>query len=527
MVENMLIKILANSKEYAVEHEHGKTVYNAILKTKAEFNAPCGGNGKCGKCKVKIQPAPPITKTEECFLTQDEILKGIRLACMCKPETDCTVYLPDISSAVVLTGGVTREFSLNPVCQGDYGVAIDIGTTTVATYLYNLKTGKEIDVYSDLNAQKGYGADVISRIDYVLLNKDGKDLLKTVIANQISNMINILLNKNNIHKDSLSGVMIVGNTTMLHLLCGFDVSGIAKAPFTPANLSAIRISAGELGLDINPNAQIFMPPCISGYIGADTVSAMIASNFDNETNCLLCDIGTNGEIVLSYKGKLYAAATAAGPAFEGANISYGMAGVEGAIDNVLLNNSDITLTTIANKPALGICGSGLLDLSALLIKTGIVDETGRMASADEVDTALSNRLKTDNNGHNIFMITDSVSFSAKDIRQLQLAKAAVAAGIRVLIKSSGSDFSVLNKLYLAGGFGNYLRKESATAIGLLPYEMLNKILTAGNAAGAGAALMLLDKNLYKKADEIARRCTYIELSESKEFMDEYIECMGF
>ncbi|MDF2988703.1 MAG: ferredoxin [Eubacterium sp.] len=419
-----------------------------------------------------------------------------------------------------------------------YGAAVDIGTTTIASYLLDLGTGKRLFVNSLLNPQKIYGADVISRIKHTMDSAEGLEQLHTQIVNAINASISVMCIQAQISPDNIYALTLVGNTTMLHLLLKVEPRYIASAPFTPAFTSTVRLKAEELGISINPNGLVCVLPSVSAYIGADTAGAVLSTGMHTQADTsLLIDIGTNGEIVLGNRDRLYACSSAAGPAFEGANIRNGMGSIAGAISTVSLKQG-LSYTTIGDSRPIGICGTGVVDALAQLLEVGIVDETGRIDTGWEAPNtelaALTERI-SQADGMNAFIICykeetptwREIAITQKDIRELQNAKAAIAAGINVLVREAGISFDDIKTVYLAGGFGSYINIESALKIGLIPSALEGKIQTAGNAAGQGAIEALINSDSLKAAEEISRKIKYIELSASKDFNDYYVECMMF
>lgn len=419
-----------------------------------------------------------------------------------------------------------------------FGIAVDIGTTTIAAYLIDMLTGKRADVYSSLNPQKKFGADVISRIEYTMGREGSLDEMNKTIIQCINEIVETFVEKNNLKNDDIYAAVFVGNTTMMHFLAKLPADNIAVSPFIPAATQAMDIPAGKLGIGINPNGYAVLFPSVSAYIGADTIAAVLSSGmYGREKTSLLIDLGTNGEIVLGNRKWLYACSTAAGPAFEGANIRNGIGGVSGAIDKVIIN-SKLEYTTIDGRKPIGICGSGIVDAIAAMLSNGVIDETGRIADSDESENIknaeLRNRL-VDADGMNSFLLVGSeesavdndIAITQKDVRELQNAKAAIAAGVKILARHAGIDVGDIDDVYLAGGFGSYINVDSALKIGLIPAELRGKIQSIGNAAGTGAVEGLSSRKMLKKANEIKGRIEYIELSAYRGFSDEYIECMMF
>lgn len=419
-----------------------------------------------------------------------------------------------------------------------YGVAVDIGTTTIAAYLYNLNNGKRIDTYSVLNPQRKFGSDVLSRIDYAGGSKESQDEMHMEIVKCINNIIEILGVQNNIKNEDMYLTVFVGNTTMMHFLLNLPAGSIAVSPFIPVTTGISVISPSELGIRINEGGLTVILPSVSAYVGADTIAAVLATGiYKNDEISLLIDIGTNGEIVLGNKEAMYSCSTAAGPAFEGANIRNGIGGVKGAIDKVFFKDK-LSYTTIGNEKPIGICGSGIVDIVAGMLDSGIMDETGRIVEDGEltnlnqdyktrlvkIDGLASFALVREGEGQSF----NEIAITQKDVRELQNAKAAIAAGIKVLLKNAGLGIGDISKVYLAGGFGNYINIKSALKIGLLPAELQEeKIISVGNAAGSGAIIGLLSAKQLEETIKIKNMIKYIELSSSKEFVDEYVNSMFF
>lgn len=427
----------------------------------------------------------------------------------------------------VLNDNKLLSIEKNDTVKQFYGIAVDIGTTTIAVYLMNLTDGKTIDVISEINNQKNYGADVVSRIFYTAENKEGSKILKDVIISQLNSMIENICNKNNIETEKVYDVCIVGNTTMIHLLLGLPCENIAMAPYIPVTNSSMEFESREVGLITN--GIISIVPGISAYVGSDiTAGILTCGMLETEKYSLLLDIGTNGEMALGNKMEVITCSTAAGPAFEGANIKHGVGGISGAICKIDLSKDKI-YETIGNKKPIGICGSGVLDMVAQMLKYDLMDETGRITDLD--DEELSDNI-IEINGIKQFVVAqlddnEQITFSQKDVREVQLAKSAISAGIKILLKEKNLTYDDIDTLYLAGGFGNYMDKESAAAIGLIPKELKHKIKNIGNSAGSGAKAYLMSKKLREKAEELKSRTDYLELSSNHDFQDFFIEGMMF
>lgn len=436
----------------------------------------------------------------------------------------------DYNISLIKTGNRLLGIEAGDTTNSLYGVAVDIGTTTIAAYLIDLTNGKRLCVHSGLNPQKKFGADVISRIKHTIDAETGLTEMHNLIINELNNCIKVMCEEVNIPRTSIYAVTLVSNTTMTHFLLKIPAQNIAAAPFIPAITSMLSIDAKELGIDINPYGVAFILPAVSAYIGSDTVSAVLSTRMhEQEEISLLIDIGTNGEIVLGNRDALYACSSAAGPAFEGANIRNGIGSVKGAINSISLN-SGISYTTIGGINPIGICGTGIVDGIAQLLEVGIIDETGRLddewePSTSEQSPLAENIVEVDK--MNAFRISGDIAITQKDIRELQNAKGAIAAGINVLVKESGISFSDIKNVYLAGGFGTYINVDSALKIGLIPLELRGKIQSVGNAAGQGAIEGLLSLKCLSDTEIIGKKIKYIELSSSKDFNDYYMNCMMF
>lgn len=443
------------------------------------LSAPCGGKGRCGKCRVKARGAlSPLTEAEKAALSEQEIRGGIRLACQAHALGEVEVEFERDSGEVLLRAR-EKNMAVDPGRSG-MGCAIDVGTTTLAVYQVDLATGKILGTKSAMNPQRRFGADVISRIQSAMHGED----LTTPIRNALGEMAG-----------NACAWTVVGNPAMMQLLCGLPVDGLGRAPFTPAYRAAIEQNSAYVG------------PLISGFVGADAVSAALFAGLDRgNTTRLLLDVGTNGEMLLAHKGRIGACAAAAGPAFEGAHITCGMGGALGAIRRAKrLPDGNWQIATVGDGAPRGLCGSGLIDAMAELVSAEIIDETGRL----EADAYL----------------TPDVYLTQQDVREVQLAKGAIAAGIELLMQEMG--VAEIDECYLAGGFGSAIDPQSALAIGLLPEQLRGKIVPIGNAAGMGAVEMLLSQSARDRAQALAAHAHYIELSELAGFQDAFVEHMLF
>lgn len=437
-----------------------------------------------------------------------------------------------ISSSAKLTGIEPGDTSSTL-----YGMAFDIGTTTVVGTIIDLNSGRELSHASRLNAQVIYGEDTISRIKHVIENKNGSVEMSGKIIGVINEIIQESSKKAGIDSDMIYEIVCAGNTTMFHLFFGLDPEGLSKIPFVPVTSASVKINASILGIGINPLGNIVFLPNIAGFVGSDTVGVMLACNYLEPGPAVIAvDVGTNGEIALRVNGSMTVCSTAAGPALEGAELTSGMRAATGAIEHIRITPEKIYLDVIGNTEPTGICGSGIIDAVAELLNAGIVDSYGAIQPKEELegkipDYLLERIVIIDDQPAFIFYKSESkgrdVIFSQKDIRQVQLAKGAIRAGINLLLMKSGISLDKLDEILLAGAFGNYIKKSSAQRIGLLPDVPPEKIRFVGNAASTGAKMALLSARVRADADKIRATAKHIELAALPEFMDEFMDTMLF
>ena len=466
---------------------------------------PCGGGGRCGKCKViATGDLSPITDAERSVLSELEIASGVRLACLTVANGECDIFTTvSAGTEQILTDSGMPKIALDPTFS-NYGVAVDIGTTTVAARLYNT-SGNLLSTVTAINPEVRWGADVVSRIEAALSGKSGD--IATSVRCVISKMIADLASEASVNISLIDSAVITGNTVMLSLLVCESVEPFSHAPFAAKRLFGESITAGELGIyTMDPSARIYLPPAISAFVGADTVCAILATELLSADTAMLADVGTNGEMALWHNSSLYVASTAAGPAFEGVGISMGMRGSYGAIDKVTPYSGSAVVHVIGDTEPRGICGSGLVDAAAYLLESGELDESGYLEDSP-------------------VMIKSPVFVTQKDIRMLQLAKSAICAGLMTLLERAGISKDSSSALYVAGGFGTYLNKNNAARIGLLPRGLAQRAKAVGNAALAGASMLLLNGDLMASADMIAQKAEVVDLATSPIFSEYYMSGM--
>ncbi len=444
----------------------------------------------------------------------------------------------DFSLTAVLDGSEIVAFEPGDTSDATWGVAFDIGTTTLAGSLVNLNTGRMRSVASRTNPQVRFGDDVVSRIRFAQEEPGGLERLQKCIAGALNEIIAELADTNSIDTDHIYELSAAGNTTMSHLLLGIDPSAIAAAPYVSVFRDAVDVKAASLGIECNPNANMHLLPNLAGFVGSDTVAVAMASRLDLfDGTAMAIDIGTNGEIVIGNGQKLIACSCAAGPAFEGARIRQGMRAAEGAINKVVINDR-IEISVIGGGRPCGICGSGLLDAVASLLESGLIDANGRILSGEKIPADAPDGIAdavVEFDGQPAVILADKdetltgepLLLTQKDVRELQLAKGAIAAGISVAAEVFGIDPKELDLVMLAGGFGNFLRRSSAKRIGLLPDLPTEKIEFIGNAALIGARSALTCRCCREQARRLSRKIEYIELAAIPQFQMHYMESMIF
>ena len=409
-----------------------------------------------------------------------------------------------------------------------FGVAFDVGTTTLVGTLMNLRTGMAAAVRSTLNGQAPFGADVISRISHAMNGAESIEELRTAVVSTMNGILDELYREAGVPPDRTYEAVVVGNVTMLHLLLGIDPAPIAVMPFTPTFMDELSVPASEVGLHIHPEGYVQTLPALGAYVGADIVSGVLATGIAREDKLrVFVDVGTNGEIVIGSSQRTLATAAPAGPAFEGSQIKCGMRATEGAIEGVHIGDTVELQIIGGDVPAQGLCGSGLVDAVAQLLNVGLLDHSGRMLSAAEAaGHPLVDRL-IEVEGVKAFLLAEGVYLSQRDVRELQFAKGSIATGIKVLMDILGVSASDLDEIFLGGSFGSYLNPESAKVIGLVPPVDVDKIIAVGNSAGEGAKIALLSYRERQVAFELPSRIEYVELSGRTDFNESFVSVLRF
>lgn len=495
--------VTVNSQPFPAEPG---TMLSQLLQHHAGLEMPCAGHGRCGKCRVTASGALSApSPAERAHLTPEDISRGVRLACCARVEGDCQVTLSGRVHSQICLSGVMDTAGLRPRFRA-YGAAVDIGTTTLAASLYGLD-GALLAQASGANPQAAWGADVISRIEAALKGEGGD--LAACVRRDIDALLNQMAAKARIVPDKIDALVITGNTAMLHLFTETSPESLSHAPFEAGRLFGEVCAAVSLGLSACPGASVYLPRCMSAFVGADITTALLASGICGKAETrMLVDIGTNGEMALWHKGALFCCSTAAGPAFEGAGLSMGMHGQDGAVDHVAIRDGALLPHVIGGVPPRGICGSGVIDALACLLETEALDETGLLEAAPA-------------------LIAPPVALTQKDVRMVQLAKSAISAGLRTLLRTVDISYPDVAELAVAGGFGSYLNTANAGRIGLIPEELVHRVRVLGNAALSGASMLLLDEALAPACERLAQRAETLELSANPIFTQYYTEGMFF
>lgn len=503
-----------------------------MLQEKNEYiSAPCNGNGICGKCIVRYKSgATEPTKQDREFLSEKQLEQGYRLACQSYPTEEYKVEIPELEETIEVLSqweNQRTEEILKNTAEGTaektenalYGICIDIGTTTLAALLVNLETEADCQTAVSVNHQRAYGSDVLSRIS--ASNGGKKWEIQRCIRQDLQKLIRELLQKEKITEQQIQRIVIAGNTTMCHLLRGFSCETLGVAPFLPVDLSWMEGSAADfLGMK-ELDTKVVILPGISAFVGADIMAGIAKMNMHrSEGYHLLLDIGTNGEMVLGNCRHMYVTSTSAGPAFEGGNISCGMASIPGVISHVFMEETGkagfqvIGETDGENKKqqAIGICGTGMIDLVYELREHQMIDEHGTYSDL-YFDTG--------------YELAEKVKFTQNDIRELQMAKAAIRAGVDILVKKAGIAFDEVDNCYLAGGFGTKIDIKKAAGIGLIPKELEMKTIPAGNTVLAGTKEVLLSRISKEELEKIQTMADVINLAEENDFEELYLSYMDF
>lgn len=497
--------------------KEGESLLDAFIRQEIYISAPCGGKGRCGKCGIQVLNGNTwISDEDKKIYSEEELDAGWRLSCCLYPTEELEVSVSQSDESLFEAVGETENTEESGTEESFYHVAVDIGTTTIAMSLIGGESGKVFHTVTSVNSQRAYGADVISRIQASVDGK--KEELKKSIQKDLQDSMEKLLKETGVSGEDVGKIVIGGNTTMGHLLMGYDCDTLGVFPFTPVNIDFIKGTEEILGTDRFGKKEVVLLPGISTYVGGDIVSGMYAYDFtEKEDVCMFIDLGTNGEMGIGNKEKILVTSTAAGPAFEGGNITWGMGSVPGAICSVKLEGTEAEVKTIRDEAPQGICGTGVVETAAELVREEIVDETGAL-DEDYFDDGFPLAKTPDGK---------EIVFTQKDVREIQLAKAAVRAGVETLLLRYGIKKEEVSKVYLAGGFGYKLNTDKAIAIGMIPEEWQDHIVAVGNSSLSGACKYLKDENGDKTIEKLVSISEEINLSADKEFNEFYMNEMFF
>jgi len=537
----------------------GTLLLHAARQAGIFIESPCNKEGTCGKCKVLLHRDDLAgVRHEKGFhsVTTEDQQAGYVLSCQVFINEDVRVEIPDTRQPLlkIIADGKCRMVKLDPVIKkkfdpesdtttvtagehilqtetGDttatiYGLAIDIGTTTLVVSLIDLKTGEALRSNVALNPQALHAQDVLSRIK-IGSTDEGLSLLHKELLQELNRMIGELAASVTINRSTIYEAVLSGNTTMLTLTAGTSPSSLGKYPYRVELNTAFSYASADLGLHIAEKGSIWFPPVASAYVGADITAGIMAADLSRLKGVtLFVDIGTNGEMVLAENGKITATSSAAGPAFEGMNISSGMRAVAGAIEKVSICNGAVASQTISGSRPLGLCGSGLIDAVAELTREEIIDRNGRFVKpGSELFTFWQSNLEVEN-GRTQFRLAENVTLTQQDIRQVQLAKAAIRAGIDMMLQTCSINPDDVNRVFIAGSFGAHLKVSSLITLGLLPEIFFDRVEFVGNTSQSGSAALLLNRELRSDAAKMVAGMVVLELSREAAFEKIFLKALA-
>ena len=564
---NKSVRITIKPLDETVETQPGESLRETLLRNEINIEGPCGGQGICGQCGVWVENPDDVPPTPHKKITQEQEDAGLRLSCLTYPETDITIRLPEdfsrdaqrirqaqhilegeriswgrVASAVhIFRDGDSwwlrydrvSETMVLPEWREDLepkGLSVDLGTTTMVVTLISLRSGEELATASSLNPQSSYGHDVISRIRYAS-TQEGLDRLHKTVAKGLNQLIRQACSDTESNPREILDVVIGGNTTMLELAAGIDPSPLGVVPFRVDIADSTSYPASQFSLEVNSAARVYVPPVIHAFIGTDVTAGLLMSGdfFNDENRILYIDVGTNGEIAVNHQGKRLATSSAAGPAFEGGTLYSGMRAALGAISSASTDGYGLEFSTLGDVPPKGICGSGIIDLLACLLDLGIVDQSGRMKTAEEcphLSPSLREMLEL-LDGQPALRLGDRVLFTQADIREIQLSKGAIRASIDTLLEEAGISAEELERVIIAGGFGFYLNPGNLERIGLIPPQTDVKVDFAGNTSRSGCVWLLNDITYRRYLESRVSGISHVSTAEMPSFMERYISSMEF
>lgn len=537
------LTFLQKEQRVAVTVEKGVSLLEAARKSGVLLESPCNGTGTCGKCKVKVwgKQQQPVTVLACAEFVEDDVTVEIVDR---QDSRDVQIIQHGVDLRIAVNAAVSKRYDADGNFTGiwfngellgtetgdtsgqTFGLVVDIGTTTLVAALFDLRTGNEAGSVASLNPQSHHAQDVLSRIKYAS-SSEGLNVMHSEFIAILNRMIADLVLQTGVASSHIYELVFSGNTCMLHLALGVDPASLGKYPYTPLLTGGSSHAASAYGITVSQWARIYLPPVMSAYVGADITSGVLAAGLKEQQGLtLFVDVGTNGEMVLAADGRLIATSTAAGPAFEGMNITYGMRAAPGAIEKFAIGaDGAIGLSTIGEQQPIGICGSGLLDITGELVKHGLIQKNGRLQPAASQPQLSEHLLKKD--GKTVFQVAGEVYLSQKDIRQVQLAKGAIRAGIEALLARSGVLPQDVDRVYIAGSFGYHLNPDSLIHIGMLPAEFQQKIAFLGNTSKTGGQAFLLNQPARQAISTVVAEVEVLELATMDNFDQLFVSCLNF
>lgn len=499
-----------------------KSIADALTRAGILLSLDCGGQGSCGKCRIIVKSGNlPITKADQRTFSILQLSSGLRLACQAYLTEDITISLPpqkDLQIHAVTSFHMERSHSSLPQSEREYGIAIDLGTTTLAATLIRLNDLHVLQTASAINRQRLYGADVLSRIQAATQSSAKARAMQRLIQMDLLALVQKLLTHSDVKSHPIERIVLAGNTTMIHLLLGYDCSGLGTYPFKAHSLSSVQTSFSEVFRSSYLTCPVLILPAISTFVGGDIVSGLFACQCaKSDSPNLFIDLGTNGEMAVGGKKGFFVSSTAAGPAFEGGSIQCGTGSVPGAITRVLMQSNHVQVETIDNQPPCGICGTGVLETTAMLLQEHLMDKTGLLS---EPFCQSGFVLAKTSYG-------ESIIFTQKDVRELQLAKSAIRSGIELLLSKANCSYKDVHTVYLAGGFGTYLDVNKAISIGMIPKPFSSKTIAVGNSSLYGAMLCAQNPAALEEMNQITKMAQEIHLAKLPEFQENFIHYLNF